>query len=367
MSATSAAGKPKSLEEWFVKSAYQDFVRAEEAPLFEGSALEDLASLPLADWKRRGGKVGYTRLGEQEEYNLQIVEIPPGGQLRPEHHMYDALMFVMKGSGVSSIWQNDEKKRTIEWQEGSLLAIPLNAWHQEFNSSGSDSCRLLFATNMAYAMNHYNNPDFIFNCPYAFTDRYSYAMENFLAEETQWEPRVLETNFIADVRKMRLDPFPERGNRTSIVRMSMAGTSIGMHVMGVSEGTYVTAHRHGPGAHVIVVGGEGYELLFDPGQEAERKRVRANPYAVVAPKRNEFHQHFNTGKGEYRMLAFRNTGLRFGWGQAYNRARTVQSKDPNAWAFKIPYEKEDPAISEEYYRTLEANGISLRLTPLDQD
>src|SRR5436305_534192 len=84
--------------------------------------------------------------------------------------------------------------------------------------------------------------DFVRNCPYAFKDRYSYEMENFLSEETQWEPRLVETNFIADVRKIKLDPFPERGNRTSIVRMSMAGCSIGMHIMGVSEGTYVTAH-----------------------------------------------------------------------------------------------------------------------------
>ena len=357
--------KPKTLEEWYIKSAYQDFVRSEEAPLYEGSALENLASLPLADWKRRGGKVAYTRLGDQENYNLQIVEIPPGGELKPEHHMYDALMFVLSGGGVSTVWQPGEQKRTIEREEGALLAIPLNAYHHEFNSSGSEPCRLLFATNMAHAMNLYNNVDFIFNNPYAFTDRYSYDMEDYLTEQRHWEPRLLETNFITDVRTVPLNPFPERGNRTSIMRMSMAGTSLGMHLMGVSEGTYVTAHRHGPGAHVMVVAGEGYELLFNQG-ETERRKVSANPYAVVAPKLNEFHQHFNTGKGEYRMLAFRHTGLRYGWGTPYSNARTAQSKDPNAWAYKIPYEQENPSIREEYYKELEANGIHLRLNPIDQ-
>ena len=83
------AKTPKSFDEWYVKSSYQNFVRQEGVPLYEGSALEDLASLPLADWERRGGKAAYTRLGDQEFYNLQIVEIPPGGELKPEHHMYE--------------------------------------------------------------------------------------------------------------------------------------------------------------------------------------------------------------------------------------------------------------------------------------
>jgi hypothetical protein len=94
--------------------------------------------------------------------------------------------------------------------------------------------------------------------------------------------------------------------------------------------------------------------------------VGANPYAVVAPKHNEFHQHFNTGHGEYRLLAFRGSGLRFGTGIPFNPALTAQDKDPHALAFKITYEKEDPAIREEYYQELEKNGIELRLKPLDQ-
>ena len=69
---------------------------------------------------------------------------------------------------------------------------------------------------------------------------------------------------------MPLDPYPDRGQRTSVVRLSMAGTSLGIHVMGASEGTYVTAHRHGPGAHVIVIGGKGYELMFFEGEEPKR-------------------------------------------------------------------------------------------------
>jgi len=82
--------KPTSFKDWYVKSSYQQFVKDEGVPLSEGSALEDLASLPLRDWEGRGGKAAYPRLGNQENYNLQIVEISPKGQLKPEHHVYDS-------------------------------------------------------------------------------------------------------------------------------------------------------------------------------------------------------------------------------------------------------------------------------------
>ena len=360
------AKTPTTFEQWYVHSSYQDFVRQEGVPLYQGSALEDLGSLALGDWERRGGKAAYTRLGDQEFYNLQIVEIPPASQLKPEHHMYDSVMYVMNGRGATTIWQEGEPGTTVEWEEGALLAIPLNAWHQEFNSSGDEPCRLLFGTNMAHVMNLYGNLDFVFY-PFVFSDRYSHSMQAFFSERGKhWNLRLYETNFIPDIRKFALDAYPERGNRTSIMRLAMSNTSVGMHVMSVSEGTYVTAHRHEARAHVIVIAGQGYELLFMPDEEKNRRKVPTNPYAVVAPRHNEYHQHFNTGKGEYRMLAFRGSGLRRGGGRSYDPARTAQDKNPYELSYKIPYRKEDPAIREEYYRELEKNGINLRLEPIDQ-
>jgi quercetin dioxygenase-like cupin family protein len=364
MASATAAPEPQTFDEWYVRSAYQDFVRQEGAPLYEGSAIADLASIELAPWQRRGGLVAYTRLGEQEQRNLQIVEIPPGESLQPEHHMYDAVMYVMRGRGATNIWQEGEPKRTIEWQEGSLMALPLNAWHQEFNGSGSEPCRFLIASNMAYVINLYNNLEFVFNTPFQFKDRYSYDMEQYAARNKKWDFRTLESNFIPDIRTMELDPYLERGRRTSVVRISMAATSIGMHVMEAGEGTYVTAHRHDAQAHVIVIGGEGYELMFMEGEEP--RKVWAKPYAVVAPRHNEFHQHFNSGHGGYRMLAFRGMGLRYGWGRKHELARGAQSTDRNAVLYNIPADQEDPAIREDYYRELEKKGISLRLEPLSQ-
>jgi mannose-6-phosphate isomerase-like protein (cupin superfamily) len=360
--------KPATFEDWYVQSSYQNFVKNEEVPLYEGSTLEDLASLPLKDWQRRGGKAAYTRLGNQESsYNLQIAEIPPKGELRPERHMYDAVMFVMKGRGATSIWQEGESKRTVEWEEGSLLAIPLNAWHQEFNSSSDEPCRIFFCTNMPQVINWYRNLDYVFNNSFVFKDRYSYAAQDYFIDSKHWAHRTLETNFLADVRAIPLDDNPVRGHRHSVIRFAMTATSIGIHVAEVTEGTYMTAHRHGAGAHVIVVQGQGYEILYMPGEEKKRRRVPLKPYAVVSPQHNEFHQHFNTGKGPFRMLAFRGNSPRFGWGKPYTRVSpTAQTTDRHAESFNITYEMEDPSIREEYYRELEKNGVTSRLPPLNQ-
>ena len=299
----------KSFDEWWGGSHYQNFVKKESAPLYEGSFLDDLATVPLADWERRGGKVAYTRLAGQEKVSLQIVEIPPKSQLKPEHHMYEAVMYVMKGTGATVIWQEGEPKQTIEWSEGALLAVPLNAWHQEFNSSATESCRVLFGTNMAQVMNVYKSLDYVFNCPFAFKARYSYSMEGYYSDlGRHWNLRLFETNFIPDIRTFALDKWEERGIRTSIMRLYMGNATSMIHILEVSEGTYVTAHRHGAGAHVIVVGGEGYELLFMPGEEddaTKQRKVPVKPYGVIAPRLNEFHQHFNTGKGPFRQLAFK--------------------------------------------------------------
>lgn len=358
---------PATFDEWYVESCYQEFVKREGVPLHEGSALENLATVSLGDWERRGGKCAYTRLGDQEDHSLQIVEIPPKGQLKPERHLYEEVMFVLKGRGATTIWQEGEPKQTVEWEEGALLAIPLNAWHQEFNASSEGPCRMVFATNMAHVVNLYHNFDFIFNNPYLFKDRYSHEMQNYFADEGKhWNLRLFETNFIPDIKKFRLDEWREKGIRTSIMRLSMASCSIGLHILEVSEGTYATAHRHGAGAHVMVIDGQGYELLFMPGGEKDRRRVALTPYAVVAPRLNEFHQHFNTGKSPLRQLAIRGRSPRYGTGERYDPVGAARSDNPHAYSFTIRYEKEDPAIREEYYRELDRNGVSLRLDPVNQ-
>lgn len=53
---------PTHFDDRYARSSYEQFVKQAGVPLYEGSALEDLATLELKEWERTGGKAAYTRL-----------------------------------------------------------------------------------------------------------------------------------------------------------------------------------------------------------------------------------------------------------------------------------------------------------------
>ncbi len=62
----------------------------------------------------------------------------------------------------------------FEWGPWSLFAPPLNTWHRLING-GRQPVKYLSVTNAPLVMDIVHNEDFIFNCPYKFSDRYSGA------------------------------------------------------------------------------------------------------------------------------------------------------------------------------------------------
>lgn len=348
-------------------SFYDWFLERENVPVYGGNFVDNVYTLELADWPRVGGKGAYLSMANQQVTNGHVVEIAPGGQLKPERHLFEKIVYVLSGNGATQVWWEDGKRLTFEWQAGSFFAIPLNANHQHFNGSGTEPARLMGATTMPQALNQYHNLEFVFDNPQVFSDRWSAAIPDFFnTGGTHRNFRLHETNFIPDVRAFALDPSEDRGRRAELMRLAMGSSSIGVHLMSVSEGTYVTAHRHFAGPHVIVVEGSGYEIFFMPGEEARRQRVEANPFTVIAPRHNEFHQHFNTGHGPYRMLAFTPFPAKYGMGRSYDPKLTSRSDNPHSWTYMIPFEDEDPAIRAEYYAELAGRGIDLQLEPLRQ-
>jgi oxalate decarboxylase/phosphoglucose isomerase-like protein (cupin superfamily) len=135
-----------------------------------------------------------------------------------------------------------------------------------------------------------------------------------------------------------------------------AGSRVGLPTMPV--GTYKKAHRHGAGAHVVMLDGEGYSLLWPDGEPRQRVEWRAG--TMFAPPEWWYHQHFNTGRQPARYLAIRNNNpehpLRMGL-PGFNLRENGMTQFGKA---QIEFEDEDPQIFADYERELAAKGVELR-------
>ena len=132
----------------------------------------------------------------------------------------------------------------------------------------------------------------------------------------------------------------ERGAGGGHIRFSMAKGSMNSHISQFPVGTYKKGHRHGPGAHVIILSGSGYSLMWPEGEEPQRYDWQTG--SLIIPPNMWFHQHFNTGPDPARYLAFKHEGV------SIRNAQGV----PKAWISRriggdqIDYADERPEIRE---------------------
>src|SRR5581483_387697 len=110
-----------------------------------------------------------------------IAEVPGGGTLAPEKHLYEELIYVVKGTGLTEVWRDERHKQTFEWSEGSLFAIPVNTWHRLISGSREPAV-VMGVTNAPMVFDIFHNIDFVMNCDYAFTDRYAEEDSYFTGE-----------------------------------------------------------------------------------------------------------------------------------------------------------------------------------------
>jgi hypothetical protein len=191
---------------------------------------------------------------------------------------------------------------SFEWKAGAMFAIPLNCWHQHFNGSGTEPLRYVAVTNGPAVMNLYDDPDFVFDTGYDFAGRFSGEPDFFSAKGEQ-KGLLLDTNFVPDTASLPLIETKERGAGGGHIRFNMARGSIPSHISQFPVGTYKKAHAHGPGAHVIVLSGEGYSLMWPEGEEPKCYDWQVG--TMIVPPNRWFHQHFNSGPVPARYLAFK--------------------------------------------------------------
>ena len=156
------------------KTPYDHFMESEGIPVFRDIGVSKVQNLPLAPWKRTGGRGTYIQLhGTEGKWGCYVVEVPGAGALNPEKHIYEEIYFVVEGRGSTEVWlEGDNKRHVFEWQKGSLFSIPVNAMHRIVNASSSPAL-LLAGTTAPNLMNLVNNVGAIFDNPFQFRDRFS--------------------------------------------------------------------------------------------------------------------------------------------------------------------------------------------------
>ncbi|HLY65716.1 MAG TPA: ethanolamine ammonia lyase-activating protein [Chloroflexota bacterium] len=347
------------VEDLTIFDAYKEWQEREGVPVVTGFYIEDLKTLDLVPWPRKGGRGAFVNLeGTGGVNDMHVVEIAPGKQSEPEHHLYEAMVYVLTGHGSTSVWYDEKHKQTFEWGPGSLFAIPINATYQLFNGSGVEPARYAAVTNAPTILRIFHDNDFVFSNPHLFRDRFGGEEGYFDGDGRMFRRKAIKvwiTNFVPNVHTMELPERPDRGGGGHNVHIALADNSMGAHISQFQPGMYKKGHRHGPGAHVIILDGLGYSLLWKEG--VERMKCDWRPGAVVVPPDNWFHQHFNTGPAPARYLA-----LRYG-GTVHRQSVSEERGEGSGVSLKlggwqIEYEDEDPAIHQLFEAETQRNGAT---------
>jgi oxalate decarboxylase/phosphoglucose isomerase-like protein (cupin superfamily) len=329
------------------ETPYTRWVNQEGLEIIDGIYVPDLNSVELKPWPRRNGRAVFINHDASRTSNdCYVCEIGPGDKLNEQRQLYEELIMILEGRGSTMVWNDAGQKVSFEWQAGALFAIPVNARHQHFNGSGKNKVRFVAVTNLPPIMNVFEEPEFIFNTPVDFVSRFS-GEPDYFAPKGDLSGFLLETNFVADAVNLPLVDAKERGAGSGHIRFNMAKSSLNSHISQMPIATYKKAHAHGPGAHVIILSGTGYTLMWPEGEEP--KRYDWEPGALITPPTMWYHQHFNTGDTPARYLAFKYEGV------AIRNSQGV----PKAWiSRRIGGHQIDYADERREVRTMFADALA---------
>jgi oxalate decarboxylase/phosphoglucose isomerase-like protein (cupin superfamily) len=365
----------KDLMAAFEKTAYFQWMKKQGIPMVEGYGLEDVREVALAPWARTGGKAAFVNLyGMEGVTGMYVEEIPAGGALQPEKHLYEEVICILEGQGATEVWQDGGHKQMFEWGPWSLFAPPLNTRHRLING-GREPVKFLAVTNAPVMLDTIHNEEFIFNCPYDFADRYSGEDDFFNVGQKRYEmgmQHIWETNFIMDIQTAALDERTVKGAGVRITQFELAGNSLIGHLAQWPAGRYHKAHYHGAGAILLGLQSSGYVLLwskelgirpYEAGRSEEVVEVKWKAGSVYCPPGGWFHQHFNTGPAPARHLAIR-YGSRLhpiGFKIADKRSEDGVYIDVKRGGTLIEYADEDPQIRKHYEEELRKTGVTCEM------
>lgn len=356
---TEAAPQPRT------RYAYDEWMEAQGIPIHRGYFVPDVRQIELGRWEERGCDAAFIQLTGQEGVSeARITEIPPGEVLPPYKMAVDEVVYVVSGTGTTTVWPERDRPddgHTFEWSDKSLFLIPPNQYRQFGNMRGDRPVRLLHYDYLPLAMSVVPDPDFFLHNDYRARRTSARELSGLFAEARQipggaglrWVTGRAKAgaywygNLFPDMSAWdNLDSNAYRGAGGRTVRIQFAESDMSCHMSVFDAKTYKKAHRHGPGRVIVIPSGEGYSVMWPEG--GERVVVPWQEAALFVPPDRWFHQHFNLGEHPARYLALHPPMQFAGYAEKVeDRARD-----------QIEYPHEDPWIRETFESELAKRGRS---------
>ena len=264
----------------------------------KGLIAKDLRTHPLKPRPKRGNffAARFDELAGNTTLGCHVGEMP-GKKNIGHRHVDEALIMTLTGSGYSVLYQEDNTRawphqHEVQWQEGSLIVIPINAYHQHFNAQPDVvPVRQLAIKNVPLLRRVFNDRGVIYANPHRFFERYHDEPDYFTISERLGE-RQWRTNFIQDLRTFPLDPWPERGDSVSAMFFEMGGGfTLRPHVTELGPGGRTAPHRHLREELIHVLVGRGYTRIWN--DKGDEMRIDWEKGDLFSPPLNTWHEHVN--------------------------------------------------------------------------
>jgi mannose-6-phosphate isomerase-like protein (cupin superfamily) len=340
---------------WDRRTRYEHWQEEQGLPVHKSFLINDVLGVETAHWDRLDADAAFVELvGAAETNGAYVLKIAAGKQTNAERQIIEQVYYVIKGAGKTTA-----DGRHIDWSAGTLFTMPLNSTTRHV---ATEDTVMYVVTTAPLVMNLFHNDEFVFDNPSEFKDRI--VPEPYLEGQGKMYTRnggsnLWETSVVNDLPGFDVPAAPARGAKNRTLCMQLGENTLISHISEFPVGTYKKCHRHGPGAHILLLGGEGYSLLWKDNFE-DHIRVDWSPNTLFVPPPYWWHQHFNTGSTPARYLAVRWGSPKHPLDHSYDRIAVSAANDGD----QIEYPNQDPIIHELYVSECEKRGVTVDLETL---
>ena len=261
----------------------------------------------------------------------------------------EEVVYVMEGSGITTVWAEGYPKISFEWQKHSLFRIPANYHYQLSNARGDQPALTLHVSYLPLAMTTNSNPSYFFDNPYVDTTELYDEEGGFYSSEAravdvggrmQWHG-----NFFPDLTVWdKLSAYGGPGRLAYSGGIHFPNSPHRPGLMALPSRRYRAAHRHRPGVTIVgIQEAHGFVVMWPDG--GDYIVVPWKEGSVFVPPNMWYHMHINSGSVENRQLRI-------------FPPRPIMNYSFDDPRQQIPFAEEDPWIRNLFEEELAKNGLT---------